>query len=153
LPVRVPPLRERKADILPLAQYFIDITGSDIVLNDTIKQAFLDYAWPGNVREMRNVIERYAVLGGNGETVFADALIQSGDNHQEVVVRANPDRVCALIEAHDGELKGLVRLVEKLYIEKVLDKCNWRITEAARILGLHRSMLYRKMQDYEIDKK
>ena len=69
----IPPLRERKADIRPLTNYFLEKYSLEmrkhVRISDSVPQAFLEYAWPGNVRELRNVVERAVVIVNSGAEI------------------------------------------------------------------------------------
>ncbi|MGH9398573.1 MAG: sigma-54-dependent transcriptional regulator [Terriglobia bacterium] len=135
--VHVPPLRERREDIMPLAHGFLsqfagryrkDVSGFDYAA----EQALKDYGWPGNVRELNHAVER-AVLMAQGASVSATDLglsVKSGE-------RAHLD------ELPLGE-------VESLLIRKSLDRFGGNISHAAQALGLSRSALYRRLERYGI---
>lgn len=156
IPVKIPPLRERKEDIVSLAQYFIDQFntqyGTERILSETIVDNFLSYGWPGNIRELKNVIERLVIASSEDELVPTDT--RSFESAQSIKPQdPEESKLRDLGQVHKGDLKSLTKAVEREYIERVLRECNWRISEAAEILGLHRSMLYRKMQDLNIEKE
>lgn len=145
IPINVPPLRERPEDILALAKkYLMQINRKynfkKTFTKETI-QAFYEYEWPGNVRELRNVIERLAI------TSFGDEL------HFEVDSSINRQRPLETVEYlpdintnYKETLKNFIDRVESEYIEKVLAESNGRVSEAAKRLGIHRTMLYRKIK-------
>lgn len=140
----LPPLRARGADILLLAQHFIEqfavLTGKHVSgLSNAVAEKLLDYAWPGNVRELRNAIER------------AVALTQ----HEKLVVEDLPEKIHAYRNMDmviSGNASDLVSMeeTERRYILHVLKAVNGNKTNAARLLGFDRKTLYRKLQVYKI---
>ncbi|MBI3752931.1 MAG: sigma-54-dependent Fis family transcriptional regulator [Deltaproteobacteria bacterium] len=141
----IPPLRERKEDILPLAEYFIQesnrIHRKDIKgLSARAREIFLKYSWPGNVREMKNEIER-AVLIANSEEILPDHL------HLELTkdgISKNPSPVYPPSE--DMSLKEM----EKAHILNILNKVNGNKTQASKILGISRLTLREKIKKYSL---
>ncbi|HTJ40928.1 MAG TPA: sigma-54 dependent transcriptional regulator [Kofleriaceae bacterium] len=127
--VLLPPLRERREDIPKLAAYFLGRQRRKVrgFAPDAI-EAMLAHAWPGNVRELEHVVER-AVLLARGELVTAEDLALRG--------RADVPR-----KLEDMTLDE----VERYLIERALAQHGGNVTEAARVLGLSRSALYRRLQ-------
>jgi two-component system response regulator HydG len=131
----VPPLRERREDILPLAEMFLSqeghVTGK---LTPAARQVLLGYGWPGNVRELANAIRHGAVLSG-GEDVEVEHLPQE---------LTEPPRPAA------GQRTLMRRLadVEREHVMRVLEACGGQQIQAARILGIGRTTLWRKLQGY-----
>ena len=134
--VHVPPLRDRREDIPPLAAAFLErharryrkaIDG----FRPTALQALLEHAWPGNIRELDHAIER-AVLMSDGPIVDVEAL--------------------ALRPAREGTSRRLddmsLEEVEAFLIRKALDRFDRNVSAAAQALGLSRSALYRRLQRY-----
>ncbi len=146
LPLSIPPLRERKEDVRELAIYYLDRTnrkyGKNLTLDEKQIGYLMDYPWPGNVREVRNIIERYVVTGSRfvisslGFENVQDAN-QSGDNIDRSMLLS------------DGiiPLKKRLRSLEIEYIHEVIDSCSGGINEAADLLGVHKSLLYRKLRE------
>jgi DNA-binding NtrC family response regulator len=135
--IRVPPLRDRRDDILPLAHSFLgkfaaryrkSITGFDYAA----EQSLNDYAWPGNVRELSHAVER-AVLLALGSTIRAEDLALSHAGPEEVRLEELP-----LEEA------------ERLLIHQSLERFKGNVSKAAEALGLSRSALYRRLERYGI---
>lgn len=143
LQIHLPPLRARGQDVLLLAQFFIDRlrkrTGKLVhSLTEPAARRLLDYDWPGNVRELENTIER-AVALCRGEEIDVSDL-------PERVAEASPRKAIA----NDvGELCSLEEL-ERRHIERVLDAVGGNKREAARVLQLDRSTLYRKLKRYRL---
>ena len=143
LPVVVPPLRERKADVPRLAQYFLARFAEAesrplLTLSDDARELLEEYHWPGNVREMRNLMERAVVLV-NGDAITAADL--------------NPWLESAPEEGEDAGLKGKVARSEIDSIRRALDAADWNVTQAATGLGIDRTNLHRKMRKYGITRR
>jgi len=135
----IPPLRERKADMIPLVDYFIEKSnrkcGREIKgITPRAKEILLSYDWPGNVRELENIIERGVVLS-RGEALDQEDLSSLSF----------------------GRRKGMpldlsLKEMEKSHILNVLEKTDWNLGQTAEILGIHRNTLRLKMKEYGIDK-
>jgi len=134
----VPPLEERRSDIIPLAEYFIKQYARSMAkpvreLTQDAKDILLQYSWPGNVRELENAIER-AMVVGEGSTIEADDLpMQLKQNGEE------PDSMS--LEA-----------MEKEHIQRVLNEMEGNVTQSAKLLGIDRVTLYNKMKKYGIQR-
>src|SRR5262245_53763483 len=139
IPLFFPPLRKRIEDIPVVAQYLLDKVSADlgrgqIQLDEDCIKALQAYAWPGNVREMRNVIER-AVLLSEGNSIGLKDL--NFDGHANLGTPALDSRLTLL-------------QLEKLHIERVLDEERGRVEKAASRLGIPRSSLYQKIKKHQI---
>ena len=133
--IEVPPLRERKEDILSLARYFIKQLSEHMKmpklrLHASCLDRLLDYSWPGNVRELENAIERAAVL-------CKDACIQSED--------LPPSILNATTHQPDNTDESLAE-IEHRHIQAVLKSTNNNRTKAAAILGISSATLWRKLK-------
>ncbi|MCS7468171.1 sigma 54-interacting transcriptional regulator [Stieleria sp. ICT_E10.1] len=141
----VPPLRKRGSDILLLAEHFLaqfnEQMGRRITtITDAAKRMLLDYRWPGNIRELRNVIERAVVLN-TGSTIDAEHLLltpamSAGTGDAESIVASSP------VEISLAEL-------ERSHIERVLRHTDGNKSRAAAILGIERSTLDRKLKKFD----
>jgi two-component system response regulator HydG len=143
LDVEVPPLRARGRDILLLAQHFLQrfasAAGKDVrAIAPDLAQRLLDYPWPGNVRELRNAIERAVTLCDGSTLRLTDVpqRIHSYTRSDVLVVSHNPSELVTL------------EVVEQRYILRVLEACGDNKTLAAKVLGLGRKTLYRKLERY-----
>ncbi|GAB4489312.1 MAG: sigma-54 dependent transcriptional regulator [Thermodesulfovibrionales bacterium] len=147
IPIVLPPLRERREDILPLAQHFIEGFNREFKKNvrgiaKETEKAFLEYAWPGNVRELRNVIERAMILE-NEEYILPEHL------PVEFSVPAAPAAVTPSKIQIALPPAGLdIEDVEKELIRQALEKAKWNQTRAARLLNLTRDALRYRMQKF-----
>ncbi len=131
--LKLPSLRERKEDIIPLAEYFMGDKAKKI--SPKAQSLLLSYEWPGNVRELRNYIERAVVLG-DGEVIQPEDL--------PINVRKGLKVIAAPLEALDR--------VEEDHIIRVLRSTDWNKSEAAKILGITRQTLDNKIEKYKIKK-
>jgi len=147
-PVILPPLRERPEDIPALAAHFAtQITKQngwkDVSFEAEAMQALQVYAWPGNIRELRNVVERL-LLFAESDTVTA-ATVQTALPGQASSAGG------VAISAGTGTLSERVEQVERQIILDEIKRQNHHITNAAKALGLERSHLYKKCQQLGID--
>jgi DNA-binding NtrC family response regulator len=136
--ISIPPLRERRADILPLCEALLQDLGKSFAqppagLTRNAREALLQYAWPGNVRELRNALERAAILCEGG-------LIDT--EHLALHAIGKPP----------GSVSSDLRTIERETISPVLRECRWNIAKAARRLGLTRTQLYNRMKKYGLEK-
>jgi two-component system response regulator HydG len=137
LSLTVPPLRDRREDILPLAAHML--AGEKTMaqsFSPTAKARLLGYAWPGNVRELENAIKHGAALANGPE-------IQAEDLPEELF--ASPT-LAKTIAVTDPRTLPTLAEVERAHIERVLQACNGSQSHAARILGIGRNTLWRKLQ-------
>ncbi|ETA79362.1 sigma-54 interaction domain-containing protein [Youngiibacter fragilis] len=152
IPVKIPPLRERKEDIVPIAEHFISQFNrkydTGLSLTPEMKKTLEAHNWPGNIRELRNLIERMVIVPGSINDI-AELTTAVPASEPAFDAAALSEKVAQ----HSGDLKSLVKAVEKEYISRLLNEKEWRVNEIADILGIHRSMLYRKMQELGIQKK
>lgn len=137
--VELPPLRQRRGDILLLAQHFLALFAREMGvrapdINAAAQEALQNYHFPGNVRELKNLIERALILS-SGKTVEPEHLqFQTlSQSPQTSSVSSLPPLPLNLKEA------------EQVLMRRALDAASGNITEAARLLGVHRSKLYRVM--------
>jgi tetratricopeptide (TPR) repeat protein len=132
--VRVPSLRERRGDVELLVDHFLEMfnerEGKDVRLVGEARKVLLEYDWPGNVRELRQVVEALVVSVGDGETVDAAGVTE-------------------FLEASgSGARPGSgLDTVEDREIRRALEVCGGNKAEAARLLGISRKTLYRRMRD------
>jgi two-component system nitrogen regulation response regulator NtrX len=140
VPIRVPPLRERPADIRPLAEYFL----AEFCARNNFKPKRLDdgvfpaleaYAWPGNVRELRNVLERMAILTP-GETLTLESV---------------PLEIRTPAAAPSG-LRAAREAAERDQIQRALEASGGNVSAAARALGLERTALHKRLRALALEK-
>jgi two-component system response regulator HydG len=157
--LQVPALRERGSDIMLFGQYFLTLANNDLDkevkgFSDDVKEAFSTYDWPGNLREMKNVVKRAALLaqGEIIETKHLPVEIANAQQFKEAHIRAvaagvsGPSSMAA--GGHSGkeiDLKTAAKLAEYEMIMNVLRQTNFNRTKAAQILNIDRKTLYNKM--------
>jgi two-component system response regulator AtoC len=155
VPIHLPPLRDRKEDIFPLTEYFVQFFNKKIgrsisnVTNEALK-LLIDYDWPGNIREVRNVIEHMMIIS-RGDVIRAKSL--------PIEIRG-PDLETASSPgtASLDDLKGLpdfrkakravIENFESDYLKKLLRKNDGNISQSARDVKMHRSSFQRLMRKY-----
>jgi DNA-binding NtrC family response regulator len=141
--LHVPPLRERKDDILWLAKLFLEaLAGGDRAreLHPSAAKALLSHPWPGNVRELKHCLERACVLHPSGAFTVADLFGESPSALEADFVAATT-------------LSGYLDEREREYIERALAAKNGRIAETAAALGISRKNLWEKMKKLGIAEK
>jgi two-component system, NtrC family, nitrogen regulation response regulator NtrX len=143
MPFFVPPLRERKEDIRPLAREFLRAFGREygrprIEIGDDALDLLKQYPWPGNVRELKNVLERVLIL--NPQTNRIER------RHLPMLVHRRGDKR----NEDFSTLQQAREAYEREYILKKIDECHGNMSRAAESLGLERSHLYRKMRALSI---
>ncbi len=139
VPIMLPPLRERLADIVPLAEHFL--AGSGKRLDRGAASCLLAHDWPGNVRELRNVVERAAVLVRGGVIAAGDLDLPAD----------RPDRRTGDAPPADwlsGDLPNAVARLERAMIVAALRETDGNRAGAARRLGIQRQLLYAKIERY-----
>ncbi len=148
--VRVPPLRERPADIPILVDYFYQAFVDRYncrtkAVADHLLQRIAAYSWPGNIRELENVMKRYVILGSE-EAIFAELTPSSQPSSSYLAPQIAPDGSVSLKQI----TRAAVRDVERQVILKILQANNWNRRRAARALNIsYRALLY-KMKEVAI---
>lgn len=144
LQIDLPPLRERKGDILLLAEYFLaQFAGPrDLHLAPEAEQRLLSYHWPGNVRELRNAMQN-AIVMAEGQRIEADDLLL----REAMSAPSTPMQETAAPAAEGGSLDQ----TEKQAILNALEAAHGVVSEAARMLGIGRSSMYSKMKRLGIE--
>ncbi|BCA79474.1 sigma-54 dependent transcriptional regulator [Desulfuromonas sp. AOP6] len=137
--LRVPSLRQRRSDIPLLAAEFVKEfcrrENKLLTLSARVLEVFQDYSWPGNIRQLRNVLERAVVLARG----------------REISVRELPDDLFALHpSAEKGEPGKTIKEMEAQAIVEALDACGGNKSKASKMLGLSRKALYKRLHDYRI---
>lgn len=138
--IHLPPLRERVKDIEPLIHYYVAQFGAKLNQKDlTVDPAFTErlkaYTWPGNIRELKNVIERALILSA-GSTLNIESL---------------PLEILQIPQSNASGMSAFsMASIEKLHIQKILNYTNGNKAEAARLLEIGIATLYRKLEEYKI---
>jgi DNA-binding NtrC family response regulator len=150
--LKMPALRENPEDIPMLAQHFIDkyvkeFSKNPRRLGNSAARALMQYRWPGNVRELENVIERAIILGGASSTLELEDLPESFvATRTEVLDEFSKDHLAL-------NLQAATDLFTKRHIERVLTAVENDKKQAAKVLGLGLSSLYRKIDDLNISSR
>jgi transcriptional regulator with GAF, ATPase, and Fis domain len=138
--IDLPPLRERRDDVVPLAEFFLEQFGRDagrrrLKLSAEAKRRLQEHDWPGNVRELRNLMERVAFLSPNEKVEASD-----------LVFILKPPTGEAADPFANLTLKDATEAFEEKHIRGAIERAGRNMTEAARLLGVQRTNLYRKMR-------
>jgi DNA-binding NtrC family response regulator len=150
LPIRLPALRERFDDIVPLARHFLDAAnrrlGSQVELGEDALALMKSYAWPGNVREMENLFERLVILSQTGTIAAADLpeRMRGQATSSDAVVQASSDLARGTID-----LVATLSAIEDSLIEQAIRQAEGNRTRAAELLGLSRTTLVDKLKRRE----
>jgi two-component system response regulator AtoC len=143
MPIHLPPLRERKEDILPLAEFFLKKFSEDnhkepARLSKEAQKMLVDYNWPGNVREIGNIIERAVVLNTSGEITTDEIYLVNSFASNEEASAFDKNEMCTLQE------------LEKKQIMETLEKLNHNRTKTAQALGISIRTLRNKILEYNL---
>jgi len=142
--IHIPPLRDRRLDVLHLSEAFLQDIGQSFGrppagLTRDAREALLRHDWPGNVRELRNALERAAILCDGG-------LISA--RHLSLSPSPRP-----LPSVHTEPTHGNLNRMERDMIEQVMRDCGWNKSKAAERLGLSRKQLYTRLEKYELSRQ
>ncbi|MFZ1036929.1 MAG: sigma-54 dependent transcriptional regulator [Smithella sp.] len=153
LPIVVPPLRERKEDIWPLIDYFVDKFNKKldlaITIDSEVKEMLLRYEWPGNIRELENLIERMMLLAGSNKLTLSDIpeeFISSMEG--SMATSGDEDK-----KPFKDFLRSHMENVERQMIIKYLEESGDNVTKAAKSMGMSRKGLQLKMSKYNLRKE
>lgn len=143
LPLRLPPLRDRKEDIPILVDYYMNriskkLNKKKFEISKSVMDKFLEYEWPGNIRELENVVELMVNTGRVSEDIL---------RIQKVSIVSKNKTIESSIKFESMKLED----VEKNHIIKVLKSFSGNISLAAKAMGIGRNTLYRKMEKYHIE--
>lgn len=149
IPIKIPPLRERKADITLLAEYFLENYSrlnkmSKPTLSKEVVDILESQEWPGNVRELENVIERSVLISG-GEIILPEHLYLEGSYLESLKSRQPATTVSKAFTPRDITLKEM----EKGFILETLEKAGGNKTKASKILGISVRTIRNKVNEYK----
>ncbi len=132
--IQVPPLRDRGDDMILIAERFLDQAGGAITITPPARECLAKYHWPGNIRELRNVLEQAIILGDGKKITPSDLPTHIGKTGRgKMTFRLKP-----------------IAEVERQYILRVLAETEGNKAKAAAILGISRETLYQKLKQYEL---
>ncbi|MCD6097691.1 sigma-54-dependent Fis family transcriptional regulator [bacterium] len=146
-PISIPPLRERREDIIPIADHFLKKLVNrmndkrEVHFSETAKKLLKKAYWAGNVRELENVIERAYFLSKDGVITERELPEHIRKGEQPIAQRRKQSLVGGILPLEE---------IEKAYIFYTLNRVGWKKTEAARALGIDPSTLYRKIEKYKL---
>jgi Nif-specific regulatory protein len=142
LPLYIPPLRQRPEDIPELASFFlkkfmVETKKQFRGFSDEAMEAMLSYAWPGNIRELENCVERACVIGKGGWIQREDLFLKTA---------------VPLVDQEGGSrnLKNAINSFKAHFIRRILEENNWNQTEAAKVLDIQRTYLSRLIKELNI---
>jgi len=147
IPITVPPLRERKDDIPQLAKFFIEVFASDSGtrpkgLEPEVARMFQSYSWPGNIRELRNAVERLMIMVPSPVISATDITALGMFDPGRGVIESDFFSYATLREARDA--------FEKDFICRKLQENDWNISKTADAISVERSNLHKKIKSYGI---
>jgi len=147
LPIKIPPLRERKEDIPIYIEHFLELYQKEkrkLKLHQSVLEGFKNYSWPGNIRELENAIESIVVLAEKEVITFSE--LPQHLKHLKV-----QQKVSSSIKIPTDNFFTL-KQIEELYIKQILDKTNWKKSKASKILNISRQTLNNKIAKYRLVK-
>ena len=155
IPITIPPLRERREDIIPLINHFVGIYSLKLkkdvrAVSPEAMKILLNHDWPGNIRELENLVEGTITLNSSSTITPSSlaAFLDLGD-HLSVGDHPSKDEGSRI---DDLDLNRAFEEIEKEYIKKALEKNYWNQSQSAEDLNIGRSSLLRKMKKYSIKK-
>jgi Nif-specific regulatory protein len=153
LPLLVPPLRQRKEDIEPLADFFCRKFGYEtkkhfVGFTEDALKTLLDYHWPGNIRELENCVERACVLGVPPHIAERDLRLNPVTSATEGCI--NSEIIAQSKKSFDRTLRTATNNFKKTYITEILKETAWNKTETGKILGIQRTYLPRLLHELGI---
>ena len=153
LPIHVPALRERKEDINALTDYFVEKFNTKLNRNikhidSKVRKLFLHFNWPGNIRELENLIERLVLMTKGDNITIEDIPAELKSQGEAASISQLGDQN----KSFKDIIKSKTEEIEKKMIIQVLEECDWNVTKAATQLGLSRKGLQLKMIKYNLRK-
>ncbi|BBM82963.1 sigma-54-dependent transcriptional regulator [Candidatus Uabimicrobium amorphum] len=145
VPIHLPPLRERLSDIPLIANFFLDRFVKKYklpakTLEESAIKSLQSYSWPGNIRELRNLIERAVILAKSSSITKKDINLYTNDT-------SSNDSMF-----NSETFEDFKKVSEKAFLSQKLEETNWNVKKTAEILKMQRSNLYKKMEKYNLNK-
>ncbi len=142
----LPPLRDRPEDVILLAEYFlsqfsVQAGRKRLKIAADARRRLQAHSWPGNIRELRNLMERVAFLAPGEKVEVSDLAFILSPDRSSIGQEEDPS---------DGTLADATKHFQQRFIRGAVKRVQGNMSEAARMLGLHRSNLYRKMRQLEM---
>jgi two-component system nitrogen regulation response regulator NtrX len=152
VPFDLTPLRERKSDIPELVDHFLDTfcrreMREKKTINTDVIEVLQSYDWPGNIRELKNIMERLVIMSATTTidlTQLPEAILEKSKGNLSYGNETHSD---------SSSLRGAREDFERLFIIQKLDENDWNITRTAEAIDLERSNLHRKIRSYGIELK
>lgn len=152
--IKIPPLRDRNEDIIPLAEHFLktlntDIGNPNIRLSQEVASIFQSYNWPGNIRQLRNAIEYILINSNDCKEISLDMVPQDilqGVSKQFTSFISSSNNSQNDFELYDKKLKDAREIFEREYIIMQLKKFSGNISKTAEYIGMDRTALHRKIK-------
>jgi DNA-binding NtrC family response regulator len=152
--IDIPPLRERREDIEPLTHHLLQQVGgiNPPELTQPVLEALMNYSWSGNVRQLRNCLERAALLADNGRITVRELPpeVMNKIDGPRVSVSYNGAQTGVVGSFHNSSSTNL-RDVERQQILSALEKTGWHRGKTAELLGISPSTLYRRLREYDLE--
>lgn len=152
-PIVVPPLRERKEDILPLVDYFVDKFNKKldiaITVDSDVKEMLSRYEWPGNIRELENLMERMMLMARSNKLTLSEIPVEFIRSMESSVARSGKEDK----KPFKDFLRSHMEDVERQMIIGCLEESGSNVTKAAKLMGLSRKGLQIKMIKYNLRKE
>ncbi len=144
--LHIPPLRDRKDDIAPLAEHLLLVHGkkyqrANMALSNDALKALKNYSWPGNIRELSHCIERAVIMSDNNNIQANDLILDQPSCEQ---TNSNAEQALPLLPLEE---------LEKQMIQKALLQFNGNVIAAGEFLGLSKSAIYRRIDKHQLDLK
>jgi DNA-binding NtrC family response regulator len=154
-PIKLPPLKERETDILPIAHFFLEqytrSTGKNITgFDERSARRLMKFDWPGNVRQLKNVIERAVILCEDNIITLKDLPLLHEENGFHDLDANIPESNEELKKMKKEVREKSVRNLEKKFLLKALENNDWNVSKAAESTGLQRTNFHALMKKYQI---
>jgi DNA-binding NtrC family response regulator len=157
VPIEIPPLRARREDIEPLATFLLARVGARqgraLRFSPDLLRLLLEHTWPGNARELENALE-YAVAVCKGQTILPEDLPSELGGQGQPAAPSGPPGLSARqrqLARSNGTHREDVDVIDSARLRGALEACRWRRHEAARILGISRTTLWRRIRELGLD--
>lgn len=146
IPIHIPPLRERKEDIIAIANYYLDEFSKSYgkkasSFDENVINAFLEYHWPGNVRELKNIVERLVIMSQENQITLDDIQKYT----PEIISKELKIDIDITLPYKEAKER-----FEKMYFSKMLEKAGGNISKLSELTQLDRTYLYRKLESLNI---
>lgn len=146
VPIYIPPLRERKEDILPIAKYYLNIFSQNYAkkvkdFDEEVKKSLLTYQWPGNVRELKNIVERLVIMATREFITYEDLEKYT----PEIVSKEFKFELNLSLPYREAKEE-----FERVYFTKMLEKAEGKVSKLSELTKLDRTYLYRKLESLGI---